>query len=328
VNRYFPIFIIIFVSVLGCVSCTGLRKSTAILTDRDYKRMIVGRLDAEYVGTDNCVAKCHRHEKIADDFKNSVHGEQIRPDDGLPLVNCESCHGAGSLAIAGISDDVAANDARNVKCNSSTFLDIRSLPSQAKSLICLRCHKAVYPPMLTNWNAAVHALNNVSCIDCHKLHQGPQQKVSREKMSNLCFSCHPEIRAETNLFSHHPLRGKKMVCVDCHNPHGSNRKLLLGVTLKDTCTRCHMEKQGLFAFNHGNVSENCLNCHTPHGSVNNNLLKAAIPVICLQCHRGHTVDGSSGKNDLFLNRCIDCHSHIHNTDISAPAKAGNGLPRQ
>jgi DmsE family decaheme c-type cytochrome len=236
VNRYFPMFIILFLSVLGCASRSGLRKSTAILPVRDYERMIAGRLDTEYVGTDNCVAKCHRHDKITDDFWHSVHGAQIRPEDGLPLVNCESCHGAGSLAIAGISDDVTANDARTVRCDSSTFIDIKNLPSQAKSLICLRCHKAVSPPVLTHWNTGVHALNDVSCIDCHKLHQGPQQKVSREQMSALCFSCHPKIRAENNLSSHHQLREKKIACVDCHNPHGSTHKLLLGATPKDSFT--------------------------------------------------------------------------------------------
>jgi DmsE family decaheme c-type cytochrome len=322
-------FIIIFLSVLGCASCSGLRKSRAILPVRDYERMIVGRLDAEYVGTDNCVAKCHRHDKITDDFKHSVHGEQIRPEDGLPLVNCESCHGAGSLAIAGISGDVAANDARTVKCDTSTFLDIKNLPSQAQSLICLKCHSAVSTPVLTHWNAGAHALNDVSCIDCHKLHQGPQQKVSREQMSELCFSCHPEIRAENNLFSHHPLREKKMACVDCHNPHGSTQdKLLLGATPKDTCTRCHMEKQGPFAYEHGDVTENCMNCHTPHGSVNNNLLNAAMPFLCLQCHGGHIGNSSADVKNLFLNRCTDCHSQVHGTDIPAPAKAGNGTLRQ
>ena len=244
---------------LVLVACADLKQSKPILPIREYEKMIVGRLDAEYVGTDNCVAKCHKHDKITDDFKHSVHGEQIKPENNLPLVNCESCHGPGSLAIAQIGDDVAANDARKVKCDTSTFLDIMHLPPQAQSLICLKCHSAESTPNLTHWNASPHALNDVSCLDCHKLHQGPQQKARREQISELCFGCHPEIEAEGNLFSHHPLREKKMACVDCHNPHGSTQeKLLLGTTPKETCTRCHMEKQGPFAFEHGDVTENCM----------------------------------------------------------------------
>ncbi len=123
-------------------ACADLKQSRPILPVREYEKMIVGRLDAEYVGTDNCVAKCHRHDKITDDFRHSVHGEQIKPETRLPLVNCESCHGPGSLAIADIGDDVEANDRQKKKCNTSTFLDIKNLPPQAQSLICLKCHSA------------------------------------------------------------------------------------------------------------------------------------------------------------------------------------------
>ncbi|HYS44749.1 MAG TPA: DmsE family decaheme c-type cytochrome [Geobacteraceae bacterium] len=328
-RRVFPLVLIVSIAPLLIIACAEMKQSRAILPVREYERMIVGRLDAEYVGTDNCVAKCHKHEKITDDFKHSIHGEQIKPEDGLPLVNCESCHGPGSLALEKIGDDVEGNDANNVKCDTSTFLDIMKLPPQAQSLICLKCHSAVSTPNLTHWNASPHALNDVSCFDCHKLHQGPQQKVSRDQMSELCFGCHPEVKAENNLFSHHPLREKKMACVDCHNPHGSTQdKLLVGSTPKETCTRCHMEKQGPFAFEHGDVTENCMNCHTPHGSVNNNLLTAAMPFLCLQCHGGHTLNNTAGGKGLFLNRCTDCHSQVHGTDMPAPASTGNGTLRQ
>ncbi len=314
---------------LSVAACAQLRESKPILPVHEYERMIVGRLDAEYVGTDNCVAKCHKHEKIADEFKHSVHGEQIKQDTGLPLVNCESCHGPGSLAIARIGDDVAANDAQKVKCDTSTFLDLAKLPPQAQSLICLKCHSAASIPILAHWNTSPHALNDVSCFDCHKLHRGPQQKVSREEVAELCYGCHPEVKAQGMLFSHHPIREKKMSCVDCHNPHGSTQeKLLRGSTPKETCTRCHMEKQGPFAFEHGDVTENCANCHTPHGSVNSNLLGAAMPFLCLQCHAGHVVTSTPGVNQLFLNRCTDCHSQIHGTDSPAPAKTGSGTMRQ
>ena len=331
-NRYQTIFLIVISFLLSLTACAQLKKSRPILPVSEYEKLIVGRLDAEYVGTDNCVARCHKHDKITDDFRHSVHGEQIKPEDGLPLVNCESCHGPGSLAIANLDNDPEINDRLNKKCDTATFLDIMNLPPQAQSLICLKCHSEASIPTLSHWNASAHALNDVSCFDCHKLHKGPQQKVRREEMSELCFGCHPEVKAQNNLFSHHPLREKKMACIDCHEPHGSTQdKLLKGNTPKEACTRCHMEKQGPFAYEHGDVNENCANCHAPHGSVNNYLLNAAMPFLCLQCHGGHVGDTTQGIADtkgLFLNRCTDCHSQIHGTDIPAPARTGTGTMRQ
>ncbi|HEX5774048.1 MAG TPA: DmsE family decaheme c-type cytochrome [Geomobilimonas sp.] len=337
-HRYLPRLILLGTLPILAVACAAIKDSKPIMPIRQYEMMLIGRIDAEYVGTDNCVAKCHRHDKITDDFKHSIHGEQIKPETGLPLVNCESCHGAGSLAIANLEDDPELNDAQKKKCDTTTFLDIMNLPPQAQSLICLKCHSAASTPSLTHWNASAHAMNDVGCFDCHKLHQGPQQKVSRDEMSALCYGCHPDVKAENQLFSHHPLREKKMACVDCHEPHGSVQgSLLKGMTPKETCTRCHMEKQGPFVYEHGDVMENCANCHTPHGSVVNNLLNAAMPFLCFQCHGGHTLTDTNsdvppvaapGAKQLFVNRCTDCHSQVHGTDIPFPAGAGNGTLRQ
>lgn len=330
-NKFSTISTVFSAAIIAVLlsSCAELKQDRPFLPVLEYERMIVGRLDAEYVGTDNCVTKCHKHEKITDDFKHSVHGEQIKPETGLPLVNCESCHGPGSLAIEKISDDVEENDEKKVKCDTSTFLDINNLPTPAQSLICLKCHAAASVPTLAHWNGSVHALNDVGCFDCHKLHRGSRQKVTREETAELCYGCHTEVKAENSLFSHHPIREKKMSCTDCHDPHGTLQPhLLKGDTPKELCTRCHMEKQGPFAFEHGDVTENCATCHAPHGSVNNNLLNAAMPFLCLQCHAGHTpgADPSDPNRKLFNNRCTDCHSQIHGTDIPTPtSKSGSFL---
>lgn len=328
-HRLYALVALSFPAIMLLAGCSSLKESKPLLPVREYERMIVGRLDAEYVGTDNCVAKCHKHDKITNDFRHSIHGEQIKPETRLPLVNCESCHGPGSLAIANLPDDPESNDLQKKKCDTTTFLDIMNLPPQAQSLICLKCHSAASIPALAHWNASTHALNDVSCFDCHKLHQGPQQKVSYLEMAELCYGCHPEIKAENQQFSHHAIREKKIACADCHDVHGSSQDhLLRGVTPKETCTRCHMEKQGPFVFEHADVTENCANCHNSHGSVNNNLLNSSMPFLCLQCHTGHVISTTPGVKQMFTNRCTDCHSQIHGTDIPSPGLSGPGSLRQ
>jgi DmsE family decaheme c-type cytochrome len=317
--------LIMIVLVSGC---DIQRQARPLLPVAEYEKMVVGRLDSEYIGTDNCVAKCHKHDRITDFFRHSVHGEQVKPDTGLPLVNCESCHGPGSLAIANIEETRRTLGDAGDKCDTTKLLDLKQLPPQAQSLICLRCHTAASIPVLAYWHTSIHALNDLSCSSCHKLHEGPQQKVSRDKMAELCYSCHPDVRAQFSLFAHHPVREGKMSCFDCHEPHGSTQpRMLKGVSRRDLCTRCHMEKNGPFAYEHGDVTENCSNCHTPHGSVNRRLLSAAMPFLCIQCHAPvHRSMLAPGTKALYAGRCTDCHSAIHGSDT--PDNRGYGTLRK
>lgn len=305
--------------------CSDLRANRPLFPVKEYERLIVGRIDAEYVGTDNCVSRCHRHDRLTADFRRSIHGEQIRPETGLPLVNCESCHGPGSLAIKDLPEDPERNDAVNAKCRTETFIDLKALPPKAQSLICLKCHAESSIPILSHWNASPHALNDVSCLDCHKLHKGPSQKAGREEVADLCYRCHPGVRTEFAMKSHHPVRERKMSCIDCHDVHGSSQdKLLKGTATLETCTRCHMEKQGPFVYGHGDLTESCSACHRPHGSIASPLLRSSMPSLCLRCHTGHPTMLLDSSRTLFSNRCTDCHSAIHGTNIPSPDRDQNG----
>ncbi len=316
------------------IACADMRSDKPLQPVQDYELLLAGDLEAEFVGTENCLAKCHSHDKIYKDFELSVHGEQIDVNTGLPLVNCESCHGAGSKVIEHAREGMT--------CNTMALMPIAEFPAQAQALVCLKCHSAASTPNLMHWSASPHANNDVSCFDCHELHQGPQQKVSREDQPELCGKCHVAIVQEFNNFSHHPVPEGKMACTDCHNPHGTpQEKLLIGTTEKETCTRCHMEYQGPFVYEHADVTEKCTNCHRPHGSPNNPLLAQNQPFLCMQCHASHNmafmspglvsgpqtpqvsppalaipagVDPQALKG-AFYTRCSDCHSAIHGTDV-------------
>lgn len=322
--KYFSLLLLCLALLVACTDLSALRSDYPIQPVRDYEKLIVGRLDADYIGNEACLLKCHQHDRVLKDLHHSVHGAQIAAESGLPLVNCESCHGPGSLAVAHMVE-TASGDKR---CAFETLLPLEELPAQAQSLICLKCHAVSSTPVLQFWSAGTHANSDVSCFDCHELHRGPQQKVSRQEMSDLCYKCHQNVRMEFAQFSHHPIPEHKMACVDCHDPHGTaQEKLLKGTTVKEMCTRCHMEFQGPFVFEHADVTENCTNCHRPHGSPNDPLLAVSQPFLCMQCHAGHNsrlfapaFAESAGADPhafkkAFYSRCSDCHSAIHGTDI-------------
>jgi len=325
-------FLLFLLPLLSLGACTELKGSRPILPIKEYEKMIVGRFDADYVGTANCLAVCHVHDTIKQYFDASTMGAQLRKESGLPLVDCESCHGPGSLAIKDLSKElVEENAGKNIKtaCDYKTLIDLKNLPAPAQSLICLKCHTANATFNLHNWSASTHAVNEVSCFNCHDIHESPDLKVRPINTGRMCFTCHQPAQVEFSLPSRHPLNEKRIFCTDCHDTHGGTSEMHLRKdSIKETCTQCHPEKQGPFIYEHAEVVENCMSCHRPHGSVNNNLLIVGEPFLCLQCHVGHRLNTALGgktseeSRRAFYTKCTSCHSRIHGTDLPSPSGTG------
>jgi len=271
------------------------------------------------VGADTCTT-CH--SEVAADFRHAFHAQQG--------VDCEACHGPGSLHVQGGGD-------------ISKIISFGKRSATDANGVCLSCH--AQDAAIRNWMSGPHASNKVRCIDCHQTHTYakpgskteasvdvmtpgrltavdnlvPETKVimqPRWQANDACLKCHESERGQMSLPYHHPLREGKMSCADCHDPHGGAAgNNLRTANTNQLCLGCHAQYRGPFAYQHPPVTENCMTCHTPHGSPNTNLLTVSEPALCLQCHAGH----HNGASLPISDRCTNCHGSIHGTDTPTPS---------
>ncbi|MDF1562119.1 MAG: DmsE family decaheme c-type cytochrome [Deltaproteobacteria bacterium] len=313
-------------------ACGALKAREPLGTLQEYKEMLLGHPDAQYVGTDRCLEACHTHDARRNDLANSTMGQQPGSAEGEHRVDCESCHGPGSLAIAGLDhDEVEAAAARGIKipCRYETLTPIKRLPAGAQDLMCLNCHSSSANPNLHDWAASSHATAEVTCTNCHPIHAGPDMLISFRDQSDLCLKCHEDQRAKMAMPSRHPVMERKMGCNSCHEPHGSGgaESALVRPTVRETCGSCHGDKIAPFSFAHADVIDDCETCHDPHGAPNDDMLVATEPFLCMQCHVGHPVDAAAGPSSLeskaaFYTRCSNCHSTLHGSHLPSPSGSG------
>ncbi|HYM74435.1 MAG TPA: DmsE family decaheme c-type cytochrome [Candidatus Dormibacteraeota bacterium] len=311
--------------VVVCLPSNAAKKSEYAISSYAKYVQIPG---ATPMGADTCTT-CHAD--IAKDFRHAYHAQQG--------VECEQCHGPGSLHVQGGGD-------------ISKIISFRKRSANDANGVCLSCHAR--DAAIRNWTTGRHASNRLRCTDCHQTHNYGEKKTAegaafvnimtpgrtdavenlvpeakvkiqpRWQANDACLRCHQTERAQMSLPYHHPLREGKMSCADCHDPHGGPAGNNLRVAnTNQLCLSCHSQYRGPFAYQHPPVTENCMTCHTAHGSPNTNLLSVSEPALCLQCHAGH----HNGAGLPISDRCTNCHGSIHGTDTPTPTGGSRFLDK-
>ena len=271
-------------------------------------------------GEQTCI-KCHDTQQDRT-VLYTAHG--VKGDKAAPMAQhaCESCHGPS----------IDHNNARPPKGEKRPPVDVAfkgefAAPADKRNQVCATCHMGGEH---INWPGSQHEANGVACTDCHTNHAVRDPVMNKKTEPQVCFTCHAEQRAQSYLFTHHPVREGQVGCSDCHQTHGSGgQSLLKEFTLNETCYNCHPEQRGPFLWEHEPVREDCSTCHTPHGSTQTALLKMREPFLCMTCHTNSRASHDamiSGANQLpgatsaqaynmLLTRgCENCHSKVHGSN--------------
>jgi len=247
------------------------------------------------------------HEDLAATFSSTIHAKAGAY--GIKDAGCESCHGKG--------------DAHAKSGDKSAITNPSKLDEEAASATCLACHSKSKGQM--RWRGSVHEGQKLSCVSCHSIHGGHEKLLAKKLQTEVCSTCHSNIRADMYKRSKHPLRDSsaptgegKMTCSSCHNAHGAKgEKLIDAKSFNDKCFECHVEKKAPMLWEHSPVKEDCMTCHNSHGSANDKLLVTKVPRLCQQCHmQGRHQTGALGTNSTYaVNRgCLNCHTMIHGSN--------------
>ncbi len=276
-------------------------------------------------GALTCI-KCHDQSPVADILKTPhvVKGDGRTPF-GQDNHDCETCHGASP-------EHIHSHPASGEKRESTAvvFKGPNAASVEKRNEMCTNCHEN---GMRMNWRGSQHQSNDVACVDCHTVHVTKDPVLVKQKQPEKCFTCHAEQRAQSFMYSHHPVREGKVSCGDCHSVHGSpGPKLMKEFTVNQTCYNCHAEKRGPFMWEHQPVREDCISCHTPHGSTEARLMSERMNFMCSACHSGSTSANSgaafgghgalsgSQKNIAISSglanqrTCLNCHSQVHGSN--------------
>ncbi len=268
-------------------------------------------------GGSGACTECHDQEATLAILR-TPHGTKGDTHTPFAAQGCESCHGPSASHAADENSPVAVGFGEK-------------FPSEPQNAVCLNCHRGGERLL---WNGSVHDARGIACASCHDIHKTKPvvlQKdirpdaLVRKDASAACYSCHPDVRAQTHRISSHPIKEGEVTCNDCHNVHGSTSDhLLVKRNVNETCYQCHAEKRGPFLWEHQPARDDCLTCHNSHGSTQRALLKQRAPWLCQECHSvefhpsteytAAGLPGGAANRNLLLRSCTNCHYEVHGSN--------------
>lgn len=165
---------------------------------------------------------CHNVERMKL-IAESPHGKIENPDSPFLQHECESCHGPGTLHATRIR----LNQAR---VPMIVYGEESTTPFSKQSQTCLEgCHEKDMEELKgMEWNGSVHGrpwvdadgqTKEMSCVNCHKLHEKDDDVKDKILQAKACYKCHEKTEREHPRFEDKGIVFDRLTCWDCHDVH-------------------------------------------------------------------------------------------------------------
>jgi tetratricopeptide (TPR) repeat protein len=197
-----------------------------------------------------------------------VQGSENKYSEIPEGINCERCHGPGSIHVALKQQGVRVDTAKEI---DYSIVNPAKLPIDLQFDVCQRCHlqgNAILKEGKSFFDFRPGMrLSDIMTVFLPKYTESADEFImashaDRLKMSQCFIKSFKQVENSTSL---KPYK-ESMTCVTCHNPHVSV-KFTDNSIFNNACKNCHgnsnnvvcTEKQEIRA----KKQDNCVNCHMP-----------------------------------------------------------------
>ncbi len=199
-------------------------------------------------------------------------------------IDCERCHGPGSLHI---QEKLAGKIVDTGKEADYSIVNPKRLSMPLQMSICQRCHtqgNAVLKPGKTFFDFRPGmVLSDIMSVFLPR-YEGDQ--------SHFTMASHPDRMMQSACFTK---SAGKLSCISCHNPHKSI-EVTPAAHFNAKCQSCHPGQDECTAEKavRKSKNDNCVSCHMPKSGTSD------IPHVTITDHWIRKPEKSEGKNRTFI----------------------------